>query len=152
MIENDSKPVDWETHIRVHRAIQQYWENAEKEKEMNEQNEVPVVYIPASQVHKSVRNILANEYGISREKVMEMVDQKVAAAVKQRVDALFESQSMEAFIAKQIGTCLGSTSWSSTPMKDTIRASIETQIRQLVGSSLKVDMHLSHDPTAKETK
>ena len=120
--------------------------------EVTEVKEVPVMYVPASQIHKSVRNILCNEMGVTADSVHKMVDAKVERAVKDRVDRIFESNHIDQFIAKQIGQALGGSSWNSTPLKDYIKSAIEKQIAQLVGSSLKVELHLEHNPQSKETK
>ena len=110
-----------------------------------------VIYVPASQIHKSVRNILANEYGINREKIAEMVNEKVNAAVKERLDRLFETKTMEEFIAKQIGSRLGATSnWDSTPMKSVIKDAIQRQISELVNTSMSVTLNLNHNPQEKK--
>ena len=115
----------------------------------SESEMTPVMYVPASAIHKSVKNILANEMGITTEKIVEMINNKVEAAVMQRVNQLFEAKNMDAFIAKQVGLHLGATSWDSTPMKSVIQTAIQRHIQDLVNTSLTVQLNLNHNPEVK---
>ena len=117
---------------------------------MSDQNEVPVVYVPASQIHKAVRNILVNEMGLGKESLGDIVKERVDASVQRRVDALLDPKRLDEMVSRQIGIVLGSTSWSRTPLADVINNAIKTHISQLVGSALKVELNLKHDPVGKE--